>query len=130
VPWGINRRHVITLQDGESGEKSLSVACSTARMLHVRRLPGDCFYTTPDGIVLHDKISVSDAAIAFMRVPSVRLNFRAEFLRRPRQMTNDFCAGGPGEARGEYRVRPQPVAEGKLPFAPRCAPQGPARRRW
>ena len=27
IPWGINRRHVITLRDGEAGEKSVSVAC-------------------------------------------------------------------------------------------------------
>ena len=27
VPWGINRRRVVTLKDGEKGEKSISVAC-------------------------------------------------------------------------------------------------------
>ena len=27
VPWGMNRRHVVTLKDGDEGEKSISVAC-------------------------------------------------------------------------------------------------------
>jgi ferredoxin len=27
VPWGINRRRVVTIQDGKPGERSISVAC-------------------------------------------------------------------------------------------------------
>ena len=27
VPWGVNRRRVVTLNDGVPGEKSISVAC-------------------------------------------------------------------------------------------------------
>ena len=27
VPWGVNRRRVVTIKDGEQGERSLSVAC-------------------------------------------------------------------------------------------------------
>ncbi len=27
VPWGVNRRRVVTLNDGIPGEKSMSVAC-------------------------------------------------------------------------------------------------------
>ena len=27
VPWGVNRRRVVTLNDGIPGEKSISVAC-------------------------------------------------------------------------------------------------------
>ena len=27
VPWGVNRRRVVTIKDGEPGERSLSVAC-------------------------------------------------------------------------------------------------------
>ncbi len=32
VPWGINRRHVVTMNDGVSGEKSISVVGSRARI--------------------------------------------------------------------------------------------------
>ena len=56
VPWGINRRHVVTLKDGESGEKSVSVACMHCTDAPCAAVcPVDCFYFTPDGIVLHDK---------------------------------------------------------------------------
>ena len=27
IPWGVNRRRVVTLNDGVPGEKSISVAC-------------------------------------------------------------------------------------------------------
>jgi len=56
VPWGINRRKVVTIQDGQPGERSISVACmhcSDAPCMAV--CPVDCFYQTDDGIVLHSK---------------------------------------------------------------------------
>src|SRR5947207_14438391 len=57
VPWGVNRRRVVTLNDGVVGaEKSISVACmhcSDAPCMAV--CPVDCFYKTPDGVVLQDQ---------------------------------------------------------------------------
>ena len=56
VPWGVNRRRVVTINDGKPGERSISVACmhcSDAPCCAV--CPVDCFYTTDDGVVLHDK---------------------------------------------------------------------------
>ena len=56
VPWGVNRRRVVTINDGEPGERSVSVACmhcSDAPCAAV--CPVNCFYTTDDGVVLHDK---------------------------------------------------------------------------
>jgi len=56
VPWGVNRRRVITLNDGIPGEKSISVACmhcSDAPCMAV--CPVQCFYRTDEGVVLHDK---------------------------------------------------------------------------
>src|SRR4029078_11993602 len=55
IPWGVNRRRVVTLNDGVPGEKSISVACmhcSDAPCMAV--CPVDCFYKTDDGVVLHD----------------------------------------------------------------------------
>src|SRR5678816_2487779 len=45
IPWGVNRRRVVTLNDGLPGEKSISVACmhcSDAPCMAV--CPVDCFY--------------------------------------------------------------------------------------
>ena len=45
VPWGINRRRVVTINDGKPGERSISVACmhcSDAPCMAV--CPVDCFY--------------------------------------------------------------------------------------
>jgi Fe-S-cluster-containing dehydrogenase component len=47
VPWGINRRRVVTINDGSPGERSISVACmhcSDAPCMAV--CPVDCFYQT------------------------------------------------------------------------------------
>ena len=56
VPWGVNRRRVVTLDDGQPGEKSISVACMHCTDAPCQAVcPVDCFYTTDDGIVLHDK---------------------------------------------------------------------------
>ena len=56
VPWGINRRKVVTINDGSPGERSISVACmhcSDAPCMAV--CPTDCFYQTDEGVVLHSK---------------------------------------------------------------------------
>jgi formate dehydrogenase iron-sulfur subunit len=57
VPWGVNRRRVVTINDGVIGaEKSISVACmhcADAPCMAV--CPVDCFYRTDEGVVLHDK---------------------------------------------------------------------------
>jgi formate dehydrogenase iron-sulfur subunit len=56
VPWGINRRRVVTISDGVPGERSISVACmhcSDAPCIAV--CPVDCIYQTEQGVVLHSK---------------------------------------------------------------------------
>lgn len=57
VPWGVNRRRIVTVNDGIIGqEKSVSVACmhcTDAPCMAV--CPVDCFYRTDEGVVLHDK---------------------------------------------------------------------------
>src|SRR5690554_7056555 len=58
VPWGIQRRRVVTLNDGQADEVSISVACmhcDDAPCMAV--CPTDCFYKTDDGIVLQDRKS-------------------------------------------------------------------------
>jgi formate dehydrogenase iron-sulfur subunit len=56
VPWGINRRRVVTINDGKPGERSISMACMHCTDAPCAAVcPVSCFYTTADAIVLHDK---------------------------------------------------------------------------
>ena len=56
VPWGINRRRVVTINDGKPGERSISVACMHCTDAPcVASCPVQCLYTTDDGVVLHSK---------------------------------------------------------------------------
>ncbi len=77
LEWGIQRRRVVTLNDGEPGENSISVACmhcTDAPCMAV--CPADCFVHTEDGIVLHNKIFVSVVVTACLLVRLVRRSFR------------------------------------------------------
>jgi formate dehydrogenase iron-sulfur subunit len=56
VPWGINRRRVVTINDGKPGERSVSMACmhcTDAPCMAV--CPTKAIYNTEDGVVLHSK---------------------------------------------------------------------------
>src|SRR5215471_825213 len=56
VPWGINRRRVVTINDGKPGERSVSMACMHCTDAPCQAVcPVNCFYTTADGVVLHSK---------------------------------------------------------------------------
>ena len=56
VPWGLNRRRVVTLNDGQPGERSVSMACMHCTDAPCQSVcPVDCIFTTDDGVVLHNK---------------------------------------------------------------------------
>src|ERR1700749_5162514 len=56
VPWGINRRRVVTINDGKPGERSISMACMHCTDAPCASVcPVNCFYTTADAVVLHSK---------------------------------------------------------------------------
>src|SRR5881396_1629008 len=56
VPWGINRRRVVTINDGKPGERSVSMACMHCTDAPCAAVcPVNCFYTTADAVVLHSK---------------------------------------------------------------------------
>ena len=128
VPWGINRRHVITLKDGESGEKSISVACMHCTDAPCAAVcPVDCFYFTPDGIVLHDKDLCIGCGYCFYACPFGAPQFPEEnlFAARGKMDKCTFCAGGPlpDGSEEEYKLYGRNrIAEGKLPLcAEMCA---------
>ncbi len=70
LEWGIQRRRVVTINDGQPGEASISVACmhcTDAPCMAV--CPADCFYRTDDGIVLHNKDTCIGCGYCFYACP-------------------------------------------------------------
>src|SRR3546814_13346482 len=70
VPWGVNRRRVVTINDGKTGERSISVAsmhCSDAPCMAV--CPVACFYQTAAGVVLHSQDLCTGCGYCFSACP-------------------------------------------------------------
>ena len=137
VPWGVNRRRVVTINDGVVGaEKSISVACmhcSDAPCMAV--CPVDCFYRTDDGVVLHDKDLCIGCGYCFYACPFGAPQFpqAGAFGLRGKMDKCTFCAGGPEADRSAAEFKKygrNRLAEGKLPGVRRdVLDQGAARRR-
>ncbi|ANS85472.1 formate dehydrogenase FDH3 subunit beta [Vibrio scophthalmi] len=123
VPWGIQRRRVVTLNDGEPGENSISVACmhcSDAPCMAV--CPADCFEHTEDGIVLHNKDLCIGCGYCLFACPFGAPQFpkQESFGERGKMDKCTFCAGGPNTEPGSEKERAlygsNRIAEGKLPM--------------
>ena len=118
VPWGVNRRRVVTINDGVPGEKSISVACmhcSDAPCMAV--CPVDCFYRTDDGVVLHDKDLCIGCGYCFYACPFGAPQFpqAGAFGLRGKMDKCTCCNGGPEADRsaGVQEIRPQPPRRGQ-----------------
>ena len=134
VPWGVNRRRVVTINDGVVGaEKSISVACmhcSDAPCMAV--CPVDCFYLTDDGVVLHDKDLCIGCGYCFYACPFGAPQFpQAGSLPSARRLRPYFLnsasllsASGPPAQNVHLSILP------RRPNAPACgncgAPNGQA----
>ncbi|CAB5502960.1 Formate dehydrogenase-O, iron-sulfur subunit (EC 1.2.1.2); Putative formate dehydrogenase iron-sulfur subunit (EC 1.2.1.2) [uncultured Gammaproteobacteria bacterium] len=122
VPWGINRRRVVTINDGIPGERSISVACmhcSDAPCMAV--CPVDCFYQTDDGVVLHDKDLCIGCGYCFYACPFGAPQFPSTgvFGSKGKMDKCTFCNGGPEEDHShaeEQKYGSNRIAEGKLPI--------------
>ena len=122
IPWGVNRRRVVTINDGSPGERSMSVAC-----MHCSDAPCaavcsvDCFYTTDDGVVLHDKDICIGCGYCFYACPFGAPQFPSDgaFGSRGKMDKCTFCAGGPEEdnSPAEYqKYGSNRLSQGKLPL--------------
>jgi len=123
VPWGVNRRRVVTMGDGEVGqERSISVACMHCTDAPCQAVcPVDCFYTTDDGIVLHDKDLCIGCGYCFYACPFGAPQYpkQSAFGARGKMDKCTFCAGGPADdlSEAEYeKYGRNRIAEGKLPL--------------
>lgn len=123
VPWGINRRRVVTINDGEPDEISLSVACmhcSDAPCAAV--CPTDCFTIRDDGIVLHSKEKCIGCGYCFYACPFGAPQYpqATNFGSRGKMDKCTFCAGGtdyPDMSEEEFRTYGRNrISEGKLPL--------------
>ncbi|CAM2903657.1 MULTISPECIES: formate dehydrogenase FDH3 subunit beta [Vibrio] len=123
LEWGIQRRRVVTLNDGEPGENSISVACmhcTDAPCMAV--CPADCFVHTEDGIVLHNKDLCIGCGYCLFACPFGAPQFpkQTAFGERGKMDKCTFCAGGPETEVGSEEERKKyganRIAEGKLPM--------------
>jgi formate dehydrogenase iron-sulfur subunit len=124
----VNRRRVVTLDDGQPGEQSISVACMHCTDAPCSAVcPVDCFYTTDDGIVLHDKDLCIGCGYCFYACPFGAPQFPQQeaFGVRGKMDKCTFCAGGPEEDNSEaerLKYGSNRIAQGKLPLcAEMCA---------
>ncbi len=128
TPWGVNRRRVVTIDDGVPGERYISVACmhcTDAPCMAV--CPTDCFYHTADGIVLHDKDKCIGCGYCSLACPFGAPQFpgTGAFNHRGKMDKCTFCAGGPEPDNTEAEFKKygrNRISEGKLPVcAEQCA---------
>ncbi len=128
IPVGVNRRRVISINQGEMGEKSISVACmhcSDAPCIAV--CPVDAIYQRDDGIVLVDKKTCIGCGYCFMACPFGAPQFPSGqvFGARGAMDKCTFCAGGPEETHSKEEKKlygQNRIAEGKVPLcAAMCA---------
>lgn len=122
VPVGVNRRRVITINEGKPGEKSVSIACmhcSDAPCIAV--CPAKALYQREDGIVLVNKDVCIGCGYCFMACPFGAPQFPSGkvFGARGAMDKCTFCAGGAAEpfSEKEHKLYGQNrIAEGKPPL--------------
>lgn len=128
VPWGINRRRVVTVGEGKPGQRSISVACMHCSEPACKAVcPVDCFYQTDDGVVLHNKDLCIGCGYCFYACPFGAPQYPAgtAYSGRGKMDKCTFCSGGPekpGSEAERSKYGRNRIAEGKLPMcAEMCA---------
>ena len=121
VPWGINRRRVVTINDGKPGERSISMACMHCTDAPCAAVcPVNCFYTTADAVVLHSKDLCIGCGYCFYACPFGAPQYpRSATSARAARWTNAPSAPvarRPTFHGGVRKYGSNRLAEGKLPL--------------
>src|SRR5206468_3848073 len=120
VPWGINRRRVVTINDGKPGERSVSMACMHCTDAPCAAVcPVNCFYTTEDAVVLHSKDLCIGCGYCFYACPFGAPQYPrvGNFGSRGKMDKCTYCSGGPeadlttrGRERGGKAMKQRPIS--------------------
>jgi formate dehydrogenase iron-sulfur subunit len=122
VPWGIVRRRVVTINDGQPGEKSVSIACMHCNDAPCAAVcPVSCIYQTDIGVVLHNKDTCIGCGYCFYACPFGAPQYprTSNFGTRGKMDKCTYCAGGPEVPHSEAELQKygkNRIAEGKLPI--------------
>src|SRR3954470_23450116 len=124
VPWGINRRRVVTINDGKPGERSVSMACMHCTEPPCAAVcPVSCFEVTQDSVVLHSKDLCIGCGYCFYACPFGAPQYPqiGNFGSRGKMDKCTFCAGGggteePGSAEEYKKYGANRLLQGKLPL--------------
>ena len=123
IPVGVNRRKVITLNEGVEGKEiSTTIACQHCEDAPCQQVcPVDCFYTRADGIVLHDKDKCIGCAYCLYACPfgAPQFDQTSVFGNKGVMDKCTMCAGGPLETNSEaerHKYGQNRIAEGKVPM--------------
>ena len=123
VPVGVNRRKVVTINEGVVGkEVSISMACMHCSDAPCQQVcPVDCFYIRADGIVLHDKDKCIGCGYCLFACPFGAPQFPQDgaFGTKGKMDKCTMCAGGPEETNSheEFEKYGQNrISEGKVPM--------------
>jgi len=121
VPWGINRRRVVTINAASRGALGLHGLHALHRRALRCGVPGELLLTPPPtGVVLHSKDLCIGCAIASMRAfGAPQYPQLSNFGSRARWTRCTYCAGGPEKDGSEaefVKYGANRLAEGKLPL--------------
>ena len=99
VPWGINRRRVVTINDGKPGERSISVACMHCSDALVWLSVLSIVFTkqTTRRVALKRPVYRLRLLLLCVSVRCAAVPQAGNSVHEARWISGTFCAGGPEE---------------------------------
>src|SRR5260370_4182341 len=124
VPWGLNRRRVVTINDGKPGERSVSMACMHCTDAPCASVcPLNCVFSADDGVVLHSKDLCIGCGYCLYACPFGAPQYPklSSFGSRGKMDKCTYCAGGggsevPGSIEEYEKYGANRMLQGKLPL--------------